>query len=708
MSQLNSQFVKQGFWVSDYTILRYSVLQAEYNFPSQVDILRGPIMGQTITTTTSTGNLVVALMAVLTTLGTSHLWNLVVFGYHQIRVNSRHRDGLQRQQQALMRTLPAPSTLLADWVKLWWVWRKRVHRALLRSILLVVVAIIFAAIIVVVGVFSSYLVDSTNITVLVQSPYCGPIDYEGVDTDDNQTARVNWAAWQNAYGDKIAEIAAPYARDCYMNRTAVPERCRIFTRPTIPLYQTRTSCPFKGSICKNVSQPGFISDTGLLDLNDHFGLNLITENNMKFRRTATCAVIDLEGHYDVLDTSNSTDAHVEKYLGRTLYEEEQYRRYYLGETVAGNFTTGVNYMPVDTQRYAVTSSPFWSDFGSSFDPIPQLKSNDSDLVIVFIALHGTRFLEPVDDLLFSAHRNFSQLMTDNFTRTSYTADEPLAAFGCQNRYQFCFARKGQNDTCTSLQGLPSTKSSSDFSGANEAQLALLRLLVQLLYWNDAEGAMNHLTPASINSGFNAPLPSDQWLQDMVMLEQNIRAQLQIALSTYAVGGSTLNFKATTPLRRKPAEAERNLCGIQLMKSPGGFVNINVFALTFVITFCMVVTALDLILLKFLIFWHRFRGFLAPRIDAWVQDGTLQLQRRAYEMQGEGTWERLDKEVPVTTDDIELSTLSLKSGSLYAVSDVTETKIKHGTTVHNEYHEMTSQSAHDAANTEHGSDAATKV
>jgi len=312
-------------------------------------------MGQTITTTTSTGNLVVALMAVLTTLGTSHLWNLVVFGYHQIRVNSRHRDGLQRQQQALMRTLPAPSTLLAGWLELWWVWRRRVRRALLRSILLVVVAIIFAVIIVVVGIFSSYLVDSTNITVLVQSPYCGPIDYEGVDTDDNRTAHVNWEVWQNAYSDKIAEIAALYARDCYINRTAVPERCSIFTHPTIPLFQTRTSCPFKGSICKNVSQPGFVSDTGLLDLDDHFGLNLNTENNMKFRRTATCAVIDLEGHYDVLDTSNSTEAHVKKYLGRDLYEEEQYRRYYLGETRGANFTKGANYMPVDTQRYAAVS-----------------------------------------------------------------------------------------------------------------------------------------------------------------------------------------------------------------------------------------------------------------------------------------------------------------------------------------------------------------
>lgn len=92
-------------------------------------------------------------------------------------------------------------------------------------------------------------------------------------------------------------------------------------------------------------------------------------------------------------------------------------------------------------------------------------------------------------------------------------------------------------------------------------------------------------------------------------------------------------------------------------------NINVFALAFVIAFCMVTTFLDMVLLKFLVFWHKFRGILAPRIDAWIQDGTFQLQRRAYEMQGEGIWENLEKEVPLTAFATELSTLPVQSRHL---------------------------------------------
>jgi hypothetical protein len=48
MSEVASQYVKRGFWVNHS---------------------KGPVMGQTITTDTKTGALVVALLAVCTTLG---------------------------------------------------------------------------------------------------------------------------------------------------------------------------------------------------------------------------------------------------------------------------------------------------------------------------------------------------------------------------------------------------------------------------------------------------------------------------------------------------------------------------------------------------------------------------------------------------------------------------------------------------------------
>ena len=64
--------------------------------------------------------------------------------------------------------------------------------------------------------------------------------------------------------------------------------------------------------------------------------------------------------------------------------------------------------------------------------------------------------------------------------------------------------------------------------------------------------------------------------------------------------------------------------------------------------------IDTVSLKFLIFLTRFRKALAPRIDSWIQDGVFQIQRRAFEGQGQGTWENLEKEIPTTVEKVKLN------------------------------------------------------
>jgi hypothetical protein len=38
--------------------------------------------------------------------------------------------------------------------------------------------------------------------------------------------------------------------------------------------------------------------------------------------------------------------------------------------------------------------------------------------------------------------------------------------------------------------------------------------------------------------------------------------------------------------------------------------------------------------------------LSARLSRWTQDGVLQLQRRAYQSQGVGQWEKLDDDIPI--------------------------------------------------------------
>ena len=66
------------------------------------------------------------------------------------------------------------------------------------------------------------------------------------------------------------------------------------------------------------------------------------------------------------------------------------------------------------------------------------------------------------------------------------------------------------------------------------------------------------------------------------------------------------------------------------------------------------------LLKFIIHLDGSKKVLGPRADRWIQDGVLQLQRRAYEAHGQGTWTQLGKDVPLTAKNKMLVDLPLES------------------------------------------------
>jgi hypothetical protein len=139
-----------------------------------VDLDEGPVFGRVITTDTRTANLIVAILAVVTAVGTAHLWNLTLFGFHQFRVSFTITDGLYRQQQAILRTLPTPSSLVADWAKLWWVWRNKTDRVLWRSLPQILIGAVFAAATVTAGIYTSVVVSNSDVQVLVDQSLSTP------------------------------------------------------------------------------------------------------------------------------------------------------------------------------------------------------------------------------------------------------------------------------------------------------------------------------------------------------------------------------------------------------------------------------------------------------------------------------------------------------------------------------------------------------
>lgn len=222
-------------------------------------------------------------------LATAHLWHLITFLIHQLRATGRPEDALFRQQQALLRTLPSPSSVMADTVKLWWAWRGKAKRPFLRSLVLLIVAILFTVATGAASVFSSLVVDTTSLEVLVKSRNCG------------------WAypvrMFEKSMIRPTKETSDPYANLCYTDganksATNLPSICNSLVKRELPFETTRVPCPFNDpSACEpNLDSVRF--DTGLMDVGTSFGLNLQKSDGVKFRRTMTCSLMAINTKYN--------------------------------------------------------------------------------------------------------------------------------------------------------------------------------------------------------------------------------------------------------------------------------------------------------------------------------------------------------------------------------------------------------------------------
>jgi hypothetical protein len=143
----------------------------------------GHIMGQTLTVEARTGTIIVALLAILASIGTAQLWNLFTFFYHQYCASGQEADGLFWQHQALLRTMPAPTAVMADNLKLLWVSKAKVPRVFLWCSLPALVALCFTIASIAAGVSTAFAIDSSNIEVLVDSPFCSRYNYTKIFTN---------------------------------------------------------------------------------------------------------------------------------------------------------------------------------------------------------------------------------------------------------------------------------------------------------------------------------------------------------------------------------------------------------------------------------------------------------------------------------------------------------------------------------------------
>lgn len=295
MSELDSKYVKRGYWINHS---------------------HGQVMGRTITTDTKTGTILIALLAIGTSLASSHLWHILTFLYHQYRADGNASSGLFRQQQALLRTLPTPSSLMADSLKLMFKWKSTKTKRTTRHLLPQTVAgFLFTVGAIAASIFSSLVVKNSSLEVLVSSPFCGPL----LKTEGHEFI-------SEVYTGQVHATSQRYVQECYQNKTDLPARCNnIFTRPNVQSSMEIVPCPFSPEMC---SSPSLAFDSGLQDVNDAFGFNLPENDRVKYRKRTTCSILSLQNRTrTVMLNESEFPTHI---FGRAPRPQEELLLFYFG------------------------------------------------------------------------------------------------------------------------------------------------------------------------------------------------------------------------------------------------------------------------------------------------------------------------------------------------------------------------------------------
>lgn len=129
-------------------------------------------------------------------------------------------------------------------------------------------------------------------------------------------------------------------------------------------------------------------------------------------------------------------------------------------------------------------------FVVSFIPSPDFNRSDADINLSFLSVNSVKFVEPVDDPLFSAHQPYIFPRGDSnktfYTpenKTYFTSDNLANLIGCTEQHQFRNPNLPLHIGCTPLAGLYEVGKSLDSLSTNPVQAATAALMFNILsFW----------------------------------------------------------------------------------------------------------------------------------------------------------------------------------------------------------------------------------
>ncbi|KAK7726503.1 hypothetical protein SLS63_007664 [Diaporthe eres] len=401
---------------------------------------------------------------------------------------------------------------------------------------------------------------------------------------------------------------------------------------------------------------------------------------MFFRNVLECAPLVTEPFAQDISTSVNNYT-VYNYGPNFLGQNYTYQV----ETMAGQYDRqGDNSLRTNGANFILNSYPENGSTATSvsaFIPIPELYTNDGDLHLIFLQGNGVYFYENTTDPWYRATQ-FGGLRSmggssdgPNSTQSVYQPEEAASPLACVERYQFCNASKDCGPLAGKQTALPQAASLFNITAFDVYNnivpndpvgsrfywfyLALFTMPTDLDVMLKNLGPKALLSQQSLLDGLIGPLPDDQWQLDVTYWWATRLASIQAAFvnTAYDTGNAALEAFRIRPYN----SYMRDMCDNQKIKSTD-YTSFSLFGLYFTY-----ITGLVLIVASFSVepvIACLYRRDQARKLKGgeykyleWASNGTLQLQRLAYQGIKSGRWSGYTDDIPMTEKDALLGDLT---------------------------------------------------
>ncbi|KAK3216799.1 hypothetical protein GRF29_1g994803 [Pseudopithomyces chartarum] len=612
------------------------------------DRSRSAIEGTNITVTSKNGVVLVAFLALFVQFAGQHLWGMAAFIWFQLRLPRRRKcsTALRLQQDMSIRNNGSPGQTLWSLMRIAWAWRhvkgvEREKRSRWRvGGVPILVPLLFLVLLTATGILSSNIMETSQVDILLRGDECGI--WEVPDADTVKAADNTFMIENAKYIGGVNEFARIYSRACYntSSDTSSP-MCEAFTKKAIPYdSHQNVSCPFDSQACIYKNE-NLQMDTGNIDTNTVLGMNT-NKDNVHFRKVTTCAPLEPE----IWTTRQNTTGPSGEEEYRMLWNWGTIPWYnntdYVAEAESDNtnrLSKGFTGYSMVTQRYYRLDPRLPYPSSSSFLPRKELNTTDGDIFLLFLAAHAVNFAKPTSDPWFSAHRPSPGFLN----RTYYFTDHLLSPLGCVEQFQYC---NPHNQICTPLSGIvPATAAAKFDLGLSPMQNATVDLLINAIYANNAMilQPIHLLASDTSNDGVQMPLPDNQWILELQDMHNRVLTSIQRSIVDYARGPSS---KAARQFLAVPDENFKALCGMIRARTSGRFASINTYGLAVVVGLGTVIVLMNVFLESAIRGVQRWRKVPHGGVDAWVEDGLLQVHKGTVVLREGEEWRGEDGAVPV--------------------------------------------------------------